>query len=133
MQHQRAESGVDCMSLQASLKAVSNLLLRNNSELRQLYDLYSCSNRAPQPADGGSPAEANFSFALTQQQMWQLLRDCAVPDADLSMARIDQALQQVSGLWVQAVYADLLGPDCDCEQCPNILASTSVPGFEPDR
>lgn len=79
--------------MQATLKAVSNVLLRSNGDLRQLYDQYSSATSSALP--GASAPASRHSFALTQQQMWQMLRDCAVPDADLSMARIDAAMQQV--------------------------------------
>ena len=84
--------------LQVALKAVSNLLLRANSELRHLYDLYS-SRQLPGVAT--SAAQLRHSRALTTGQFWALMRDARVLDVDCSLANVSRAAVEVSpGKWV---------------------------------
>lgn len=84
--------------LQVALKAVSNLLLRANSELRHLYDLYS-SRQLPGVAT--SAAQLRHSRALTTGQFWALMRDARVLDVDCSLTDISRAVAEVSlGRWL---------------------------------
>ena len=80
------------MCVQAVLTALSDELLCVNTELRQLYDAYS-SRQGQAPWGWGRP---EHSAALTSAQMWELMRDCGVPDPDCQLADINLALSKVN-------------------------------------
>lgn len=75
----------------ASLKAVNNVLMCYNSELRLVYDKY-C-KRASIYLERNR--EAPGSFCMVTAQMWELLRDCRLIGAETTLARID-ALMNVA-------------------------------------
>ena len=94
--------------LQVALKAVSNLLLRANSELRHLYDLYS-SRQLPGVAT--SAAQLRHSRALTTGHFWAMMRDARVLDVDCSLANISRAAAEVSlGRWCGQAARTASGP-----------------------
>ena len=94
--------------LQVALKAVSNLLLRANSELRHLYDLYS-SRQLPGVAT--SAAQLRHSHALTMGQFWALMRDARVLDVDCSLANTSRAAAEVSlGRWLWPSHLHIFWP-----------------------
>ncbi len=78
-------------SMQAVLTALSNELLCVNTDLRLLYDAYS-SRQGQMPWGWGHP---EHSAALTSAQLWELLRECDVPEPDCSLAHINLALAEV--------------------------------------
>ena len=73
------------------LLALSNELLCVNTELRVVYDAYSTRQQG-MPWGWGRP---QHSAALTSAQMWQLMRDCNIPEPDCSLAHINAAIAQV--------------------------------------
>ena len=109
------------LTVQAVLSALSNELLCVNTELRLVYDAYS-SRHLQKPWGWGHPWH---SSALTSAQMWELMRECGVPQPDCSLAHINVALAQVGHIHgYSAFYRHAEGshatasqslPSCKCK------------------
>lgn len=77
--------------VQAVLSILSDEILCVNTELRVIYDAYSTRQQG-MPWGWDRP---QHSAALTSAQLWQLMRDCHVPEPDCGLTLINPALAQV--------------------------------------
>ena len=66
-------------------KEVQNILLRNNSDLKQWYKYYSKKVEAQKSEE---------SFSMTLRQVWRFLRDCQVIGPDATLASFDRVYFQ---------------------------------------
>ena len=68
-----------------TLKEVQNILLRNNSELKQWYRVYSRKIEAH---------KCEESFAMTLRQVWRFLRDTHLISANSTLAQFDRVYNE---------------------------------------
>lgn len=66
-------------------KEVQNILLRNNSELKNWYKVY---------ARKVELQKTEESFAMTLRQVWRFLRDCQIIGPDATIAQFDRVYFQ---------------------------------------
>ncbi|KAK9823844.1 hypothetical protein WJX72_005878 [[Myrmecia] bisecta] len=83
---------------EAAAKSIANLLLCHNLELRSIYDRYSALSSPAAGQSASDPRQQRHVFTLRNAQFWQLMRDCAIPEPALPLARINTLTQQARTL-----------------------------------